>query len=83
MENMADPIEYALRADLEKMTDNQVVDRAASYNAQLRKGRKMQADGEVLLRENINLFVMCQNELHSRMHRRIELETNREMQKDQ
>jgi hypothetical protein len=68
-----------LLTDIKSMSDNQLVDRAAQYNANLRRGRKLVAEGKAMIDGTIDLFVICQNELHSRTHRRVEDETDREM----
>jgi hypothetical protein len=72
-----DTTEKALRDDMEGMSDNLLIDRMAGYNAKLRRGRRLVAEGDTILKETINLFVMCQNELNGRMHRRVEHETDR------
>jgi hypothetical protein len=70
--------EAALLADMASLSDNQLIDHAAHYNALLKRGRLLEAQGAALVRETIGLFTICQNELHARIHRRIEHETDRE-----
>jgi hypothetical protein len=67
-----------LREEIEAMSDNQLMNRAAHYNALLRRGRRLVEEGQALISANINLFVACQNELHSRTLSKIERETDRE-----
>jgi hypothetical protein len=65
-----------LADEIRKLTDNQLIDRAADYNAKLRRGRKLVADGQAIIDSNINAFVMCQNELHHRTTTKVERETD-------
>lgn len=66
-----------LLSDIQIMTNNQLIDYAAGYNANIRRGHKLVADGQIIIKSNIDLFVACQNELHARLARKIENETNR------
>lgn len=67
-----------LREEIESMSDDQLLERAAHYNAMLRRGRRLTDEGQALISANISLFLACQNELHSRTLSKIERETDRE-----
>lgn len=63
--------EQLLRTEIKHLSDSQPMARAAMFNASLRSGRALQKEGLDIIGANINLFVMCQNELMSRVNRRI------------
>lgn len=71
-------LESALVRDIQGMSDDQLIDRSAHYNAALRRGRKLMAEGDAIVSANINLFIMCQNALNDRTRRRIDTETDRQ-----
>lgn len=54
------------------LSDAQLLDRAARYQVELRRGRRMEAEGRAIINANINEFVMCQNEFLGRLSRRVE-----------
>jgi hypothetical protein len=58
------------------LSDDQLLDRAARYQAELRRGRRMEAEGRAIINANINEFVMCQNEFYIRLSRRVEQATD-------
>jgi hypothetical protein len=62
--------------DVKGMSDDHLLDRAARHQAELRKGRRMEAEGRAIINANINEYVMCQNELYSRVCNRVEEATD-------
>jgi hypothetical protein len=72
------PLEQeALLADLKTMSDNQLIDRAAHYNACLRKGRELVKQGNEIVKDAIDLYTICKNELSARLDAKIERETGK------
>lgn len=71
------PSAKVLALEIEIMSDNQLIDRAAAHNAALRRGRKMMASGQRIIDANIDAFVMIQNALHARIGKRIEVMTDK------
>jgi hypothetical protein len=65
------------REDPKSMSGGQLLDCAARYNAELRRGRKLVAEGNAIIAATINQFVACQNELMSRASSRLEEETDK------
>jgi hypothetical protein len=58
------------------MSDSQLLDAAARFNAELRRGRRMEAEGRELINANINEYVACQNEFYSRVSDNIQQKTD-------
>jgi hypothetical protein len=63
--------------EISEMSDDELMRQTAQYNSELRRGRLLQREGDDIIKENINLYVACQNELMSRMTNRIEEETDK------
>jgi len=63
--------------DLNGVPDNQLLNRAARLNAELRRGRRLVKEGEGIIRATIGEFVAHQNELQSRASQRLEQETDK------
>lgn len=62
--------------DVKGLSDSELMDRAARYNAQLRQGRRMVDEGNAIISAAIDPFVACQNEFYSRISQRLEKETD-------
>ena len=61
---------------VKSLSDFNLLKQAAFYNAELRRGRRLVAEGEALIKANINEFVIHTNELQSRASAKLELETD-------
>jgi hypothetical protein len=66
-----------LATEIKALSDNQLIARTAGYNALLRYGRKLIDEGQAIVTTNINPYVICKNELDSRLNDRIRQETDR------
>jgi hypothetical protein len=62
--------------EVSEMSNDELFHHVAKYNLELRRGRRMVKEGDNIIKENINHYVACQNELMSRMTNRIEGDTD-------
>jgi hypothetical protein len=61
---------------LKKLSDADLLSMAAGFNLQLRRGREMVEEGDKLIKANINEYVMCQNEMYTRISYSISQKTD-------